>query len=116
MNFDQTARKLNILLSSTILLLLLLPLSVIWVQEARFGEKEHSDLKEMEMKVEETKERLGKCGKEWEEREKLVVEVVEEVEERRRRNMDIDLALEECKEDLANMTKSAVVSLTVSRS
>ena len=36
----------------------------------------------------------------------LLVEVVEEVEERRRRNMDIDLALEECKEDLANMTKS----------
>ena len=108
MNFDQTARKLSILLSSTILLLLLLPLSVIWVQEARFGEKELSDLKDMELKLEETKERLGKCGKEWEEREKLVMEVVEEVEERRRRNMDIDLALEECKEDLANMTKSVV--------
>ena len=57
------------------------------------------------MKVKVIRKKLGRCEKEWEEKEKLVVEVVAGIEEKRRRNTGIDLALEECKEDLANLTQ-----------
>ena len=62
-------------------------------------------MEETEMQVEVIKRKLGKCEKEREEKERLVVEVVEGIEEDRKRNTGIDLAWEECKEDLVNLTK-----------
>ena len=105
MNLELPARQLPILLLLSLLLLLLMPLSMIRLQEGRLGEKEQKGLQEAEMKVDEIRKKLGVCEKDWKEKEKLVVEVVVGIEEERRRNTGIDLALEECKEDLVNLTK-----------
>ena len=105
MNLEPPARRLTILLLFSLILLLLLPLSMIRLQEGRLAKKEQKGLQEAEMEVKVIRKKLGRCEKEREEKEKLVVEVVVEIEEMRKRNTGIDLALEECKEDLANQTK-----------
>ena len=69
------------------------------------AEQKLRGLQEAEMEVEVIRKKVERCEKEWKEKEKLVVEVVVGIEEERRRNTGIDLALEECKEDLANLTK-----------
>ena len=105
MNLEPPARRLTILLLFSLILLLLLPLSIIRLQEGEMAEQKERGLQEAEMEVEVIRKKVGRCEKEWEEKEKLVVEVVVGIEEARRRNTGIDLALEECKEDLANLTK-----------
>jgi len=96
---------MTILLLSSLILLLLLPLYMIRLQEGGKAEEKERGLQEAEMKVEVIQNKVLMCKKEWEEKEKLVMEVVEGIEEERRRNTVTDLALEECKEDLANLTK-----------